>query len=119
MGSGQRTPAVCWYPLQCALWSGWLPRCEALPGWGPRPHNNPSPPSATPCCAHPPPPPERGRPALAGGVGLRGAVVTWEAVHAVVGKAGVGAWAQEGDGGRQRQRGEEEWKEGMEGEKER
>ena len=54
VGSGQRTPAVCWYLLQCALWSGWLPRCEALPGWGPRPHNNPSPPSTTPCCAHPP-----------------------------------------------------------------
>ena len=88
IGSGQRTPAVCWYPLQCALWSGWLPRCEALPGWGPRPHNNPSPPSTTPCCAHPP---QRGRPALAGGVGLSGAVVTWEAVHAVVGKAAVGA----------------------------
>ena len=60
VGSGQRRPAVCWYPLQCALWSGWLPRCEALLGWGPRPHNNPSPPSTTPCCAHPPS--EEGRP---------------------------------------------------------
>ena len=116
MGSGQRTRAVWWYLLQCALWSRWLPRCEALPGWGPRPHNNPSPPSTTPCCAHPP---QRGRPALAGGVGLSGAVVTWEAVHAVVGKAGVGAAGPRGGRRRQRQRGEEEWKEGMEGEKER
>ena len=43
--------------------------------------------------------PQRGRPALAGGVGLSGAVVTWEAVHSVVGKGGVGA---AGTRGRQR-----------------
>ena len=48
---------------------------------------------------------------MAGGVGLSGAVVTWEAVHCVAVKAGVGAAGPRGG-----QRGaaaarEEEWKE--------
>ena len=45
------------------------------------------------------------------GVGLRGAVVTWEAVHAVAGKAGVGAAGPRGGQRAAAAAGEEEWKE--------
>ena len=45
-------------------------------------------------------------------------MVTWEAVHAIVGKAGVGAAGPRGGRQAAAAAGEEELKEGMEGEKE-
>ena len=55
--------------------------------------------------------PQRGRPALPGGVRLSGAVVGWEAVHMVAGKAGVGAAGPRGGQRVAAAAGEEEWKE--------
>ena len=64
------------------------------------------------------PPSEEGRPSRMGW----GCVVRWLPGKRCMlqwGRPALGQRAQDGDGGRQRQRGEEEWKEGMEGEKER